>query len=133
MKTNNGFNRNNGFKGFYQIIVLMAALLLIYQMAGAKKKETPLILKNDSALCFSAGSETAFVYNFSTSAIMVFSEFPIIQFEKEIESPLKLEDWMIEDWMPDENHFENLFITDKESELKLEKWMTDDNYWKVDR
>jgi hypothetical protein len=110
-------------------IILIVGLLLIHQMAGAKKNETTVALKNDSAFSTMAGNEPDLVYNNSTAERKVFSELPIIHFEKAVESPLKLEEWMLKDWMPVVKYSESLHHTEKEEEMELECWMIDELYW----
>jgi hypothetical protein len=133
MKTNIRYNKKNGFKNFHKTKILIVGLLLVFQMAGAKKNETVAVLKTDSALFNTTGNEMTFLHKLSLSEIKDFSEATKNYFEVGVEVPLKLADWQIKAWMPDEKYVESICVREEEAELQLEEWMTDDQYWRIDR
>jgi hypothetical protein len=54
-------------------------------------------------------------------------------YKEEVENPMELESWMIDDSNFDSIKIESniVIIGDKENELTIESWMLDDNIWDI--
>nr|MBD3623623.1 hypothetical protein [Sunxiuqinia sp.] len=133
MRTYRNYINKSGFKNLYRTKILIVGLLIVFQVANAKKNEMTAVFKIDSISFSQTGNEMIFLYRLSSSEIKVFSEASENYYETEVEIPLSQENWKIEDGVPEEKYFESICDREKETELQLEEWMTDDQHWRMDR